>query len=206
MTEIRAFITDSDLLSADSEQILGTISIRYERRYLESKTERQKSGALAAALLLKSFAGIGREYGMECNEHGKPYVPGKPHFSLSHSDELTVLAVSETMPVGIDIEQIGRVTPRVIRKVSSIDMSSVSELDLAREWTRVEAALKLKGTGFYADPLKLDKETLFFTSCVHDGRYITCAAETEHVLKAGLVRFEVKGNNITYTIESIQKG
>lgn len=206
MTEIHAFITDSDLLSAYSEQILGTISTRYERRYLESKTERQKSGALAAALLLKSFAGIGREAGMEYNEHGKPYVPGKPHFSLSHSDELTVLAVSGDMPVGIDIEQIGRVTPRIIKKVSHFDTSSASELDLVREWTRVEAALKLKGTGFYADPLKLDNEDLFYTSCVHDGRFITCAAEKEHCLTVGLVKFEIKDNRITYMIENVQKG
>ncbi len=200
------FITDSDVLPDCSEQILGMISSRYKRRYMEAKTARQRTGALAAALLLRCFAGIGCDDRMECNEHGKPFVNGKPFFSLSHSDELTVLAVSEVMPVGADIEQIGRVTPRVIRKVSCLDASSSSELELTQEWTRVEAALKLKGTGFYADPLKCDKEALFYTSCVHDGRFISCAAEKEHCLTACLVRFEIEDEIIRYTLENIQKG
>ena len=148
MTEIHAYITNSEDIPETVGRSPGWINPRYERRYREAKIAQQKSGALAAGLLLSCFAGIGPDEELLCNEYGKPYIPGKPFFSLSHSDGLAVLAVSHEDCVGIDIERIDRVTPRIIRKVSRFDTTSASQIELAREWTRVEADLKMNGTGF----------------------------------------------------------
>ena len=203
MTEIRIYIAGSDSLIEKSDKILDSVSDRYRQKYNELKTEQQRSGALAAALLLMFFAGIGAEDEVLCNEYGKPYLPGKPEFSISHSDDFAVLAVSGDQPVGVDIERIGRVTPRVIRKVSNMDAASSSELDLALEWTRVEARLKLKGTGFYADPLKYEGKSLFYSSCAYDGHCITCATASEHTVTVDRVDFKIEEDSISYTTENI---
>ena len=206
MTQIHAYVTDFGCFPENDRLIFHGINMRYERRYKEAKTGHQKSGALAASLLLQCFAGIGPEEKILCNEYGKPYVPGKPFFSISHSDGLTVLAVSHEGHVGIDIERIDRVTPRIIQKVSHFDTAAASQTELAREWTRVEAALKLKGTGFYSDPLKMEEAGIFYSSCVFDGHVITCASATEHVFEAQFVSFVFKESSISYKTENIQKG
>ena len=206
MTQIHAYVTDSGCFPENDRRNLPRINMRYERRYKEAKTGHQKSGALAASLLLQCFAGIGPEEEILCNEYGKPYVPGKPFFSISHSDGLTVLAVSHEENIGIDIERIDRVTPRIIQKVSRYDTAAASQTELAREWTRVEAALKLKGTGFYSDPLKTEEARACYSSCDFDGHVITCASAAEHVFEVQFVSFVFKDSGITFNTENIQKG
>ncbi len=203
MTEIRVYIAGSGGLSDKSVKILDSVNDRYRRKYDQSKMEHQKSGALAAALLLRFFAGIGEKDEILCNKYGKPYVPGKPEFSISHSDEFAVLAVSGDQPVGVDIERIGRVTPRVIRKVSKSNVDSSSEFELALEWTRVEARLKLKGTGFYEDPLKNEGNSLFYSSCAYDDHCITCATDSEHTVTVDRVYFKIEEDSISYITENI---
>ena len=159
--------------------------------------------SLATAVLLACFAGIGPDDKLFRNESGKPYAVGKDHFSISHSDHFTVLALSDDEPVGIDIERVGRVTARIIRKVSRYETGSASETELAREWTKVEAALKQKGTGFYSDPLQLDLDALFFSTYLHEGYCITCASEIPHVFSLDLVNAYVEDNIIKYKSENI---
>lgn len=203
MTEIRVYLVASGGIPDHSGMIIDTIGKHYRSRFMGSKLEQQKAGALAAALLLSAFAGIGREDDIVCNKYGKPFVKGKPEFSISHSDDLTVLAVSDEDSVGVDIERIGRVTPRVIRKVSNIETRALNDFDLALEWTRVEARLKLKGTGFYADPLKAEEAPACYSSCVYYDHCITCAAFSEHNVTFRLVNFEFENNLIEYKTKII---
>ncbi|MDR3354554.1 MAG: hypothetical protein LBO21_05905, partial [Synergistaceae bacterium] len=60
--------------------------------------EKDRLRSLAGALLLYEILGAPKIlYG----EHGKPYIPGGPNFSLSHSADYAVLAVDRE-PVGVD--------------------------------------------------------------------------------------------------------
>ena len=203
MADIRAFIVDSRGLAAFSDVLPGLINERYRTEYFSSGLEQQKKNKLASGTLLACFAGIGPDEKLFCNESGKLCAAGKYHFSISHSDHFTVLALSEDEPVGIDIVRVGRPTARIIRKVSRLDTGSASEAELAREWTRVEAALKQIGTGFYSDPLQLDFDGLIFSTVFFEGYCITCASEKPHGFRLDLVNVYVEDNIINYTSENI---
>lgn len=43
---------------------------------------------------------------LQYSPFGKPFWPGGPYFSISHSADLTAIAVSDTLNIGLDIQQI----------------------------------------------------------------------------------------------------
>ena len=109
--------------------------------------------------------------------HQRPVVAeGLPpiNFSISHLDELVLVAVSETLEVGVDVECIDQdVNPDVIAEFSHFDEHhSVGGLPRPREirefirlWTLKEAYTKMVGTGhsldfksikFTLDPVRLN--------------------------------------------------
>ncbi|MFE3323813.1 4'-phosphopantetheinyl transferase family protein [Streptomyces sp. NPDC059176] len=89
--------------------------------------------------------------------HGKPEVPGSPvSFSLSHAGGQVLLALTEGVDVGVDVERTGgRYAERLAAMVlSSAELSSLaSVVPWRREhafrvyWTRKEALLKTVGLG-----------------------------------------------------------
>jgi 4'-phosphopantetheinyl transferase len=92
------------------------------------------------------------------DHHGKPHLqPPALQFNLSHTDGLVVLAVSDTMPVGVDVEQTSRevaalalaqryFSTREVKALEALDGTAQRELFFA-QWTLKEAWLKAKGTG-----------------------------------------------------------
>ena len=93
---------------------------------------------------------------------GRPQVaPGLPqvHFCVSHIETMSVIAVSRDVPVGVDIETIGRAcagviedfcSPRERRALAQLNEPARSRA-FARLWTLKEAYTKLTGTGLAAD-------------------------------------------------------
>lgn len=89
--------------------------------------------------------------------NGKPYVPGGPPFSLSHSGELALIAISDNAPVGVDIEQIKtdrpveRIAQRYLSPYEREALQSLSGEELVEAfhwcWTAKEAYLKALGVG-----------------------------------------------------------
>ncbi len=85
---------------------------------------------------------------------GKPYVEGGPHFNLSHSDHLFLLAVAG-FELGVDIEALRPIDEGVVALVFTAAEQAVwravplSERDVAflRCWTRKEAMAKACGEG-----------------------------------------------------------
>ncbi|MGW3242392.1 4'-phosphopantetheinyl transferase family protein [Streptomyces sp. NPDC001070] len=124
---------------------------------------------VALRLLLAAYLGtrpgavpLTRETCPACGgPHGRPAVEGgAPHFSLSHSRELTLLAFAAT-PVGVDVEALpGEATVEGVWQ--SLHPAEVDELGalppvergpaFARAWARKEAYLKGLGTGLARDP------------------------------------------------------
>ncbi len=92
------------------------------------------------------------------SEFGKPYLDADVHFSISHSEDYVVCAISVKNPVGIDIEKI---RPFIIEDYRSSFteeeykqvFESKNRLDsFFNFWTRRESVIKLDGRGFFLDP------------------------------------------------------
>jgi 4'-phosphopantetheinyl transferase len=113
---------------------------------------------------------------LEAGERGKPrlspmFDQATPHFNLSHSGGLAVLAVSWEGPLGIDLEfrdrrlDPARLAPTVLvaserRALECSESGEVLAKFLAM-WTAKEARMKLTGEGMALDPrlieLRLDQ-------------------------------------------------
>ncbi len=85
---------------------------------------------------------------------GKPYVDGGPHFNLSHSGALAMIAVSASTPVGVDLERPARrsradLVRRVCSTAEQAHVAAAADPDAAfiRLWVRKEAVLKASGEG-----------------------------------------------------------
>ncbi|MGW6054717.1 4'-phosphopantetheinyl transferase family protein [Streptomyces sp. NPDC055189] len=90
--------------------------------------------------------------------HGRPAVAGGagPHFSLSHTDGLALLAFADDRPVGADVEKLpsADVLADVATSLHPREQEELAELPaaerplaFARCWTRKEAVLKGTGEG-----------------------------------------------------------
>jgi 4'-phosphopantetheinyl transferase len=90
--------------------------------------------------------------------HGKPeLVDRRPHFNLSHSGEIALVAVSEEIEVGVDIERIdpGRDFLAIAARALGPDAVAALQATEAAErgnafydlWARREALLKCGGGG-----------------------------------------------------------
>ena len=90
--------------------------------------------------------------------HGKPEVDGGPRFSLSHCDDLALVAVAD-VEVGVDVEPDARRVDAVPRVLTPAELASVAAGDrrgLLRLWCRKEALAKARGTGLAVGSGDLD--------------------------------------------------
>lgn len=75
---------------------------------------------------------------------GKPYLPGGPHFSISHSGGMVLLAVCADSPVGCDVEPTSRSAKNeaaILRKILPVG-AVASDRPFLYHWTAYEARLK----------------------------------------------------------------
>jgi 4'-phosphopantetheinyl transferase len=93
-------------------------------------------------------------------EHGKPELAGRePCFSLSHCDDLALVAVADA-EVGVDVEPASRRVDAVPRVLTPAELATLPadgrEAALLRLWCRKEALAKARGTGMAIEPERLD--------------------------------------------------
>lgn len=115
---------------------------------------------------------------------GKPYIPGGPEFSLSHSGTLAVIALAD-VPVGADAEK-DRPVGEAVRLRALTGAERADSRDFLFFWTRKEAALKCLGTGvdraldsldIRADSAELDGRTIFLHTARFGSYYLSSAAD-----------------------------
>ena len=115
---------------------------------------------------------------------GKPYIPGGPEFSLSHSGTLAVIALAD-VPVGADAEK-DRPVGEAVRLRALTGAERTDSRDFLFFWTRKEAALKCLGTGVdraldsldvRADSAELDGRTIFLHTARFGSYYLSSAAD-----------------------------
>lgn len=156
--------------AAGLEVGLGLLDERERSRYdrFRHDAHRTAYGVAHVGLreLLAAYTGVGpgtlRMVSQTCptcaEPHGRPAVDveGAPHFSLSHSGALVLIAVAGT-PVGADVEELPaahtvdqiapRLHPREREEIAALTEPEDRRLAFARCWTRKEAFLKGTGEG-----------------------------------------------------------
>jgi 4'-phosphopantetheinyl transferase len=136
----------SPFLSPDEEERAARFRFENDRvRWIRARSALRLvlSGYLASAPETLRFT---------YNENGKPALAGI-EFNLSHAGDFAMIAISESAPVGIDIE---RIRPEVeIRKL----LERLGEIDLPygvdelyARWTRREARTKAAGGQLFVAP------------------------------------------------------
>lgn len=144
------------------------------------KTKDRQRSLLAGVLLKQALEKEGLDYSqvkIATTPEGKPYLPELPnlHFSLSHSGEYVVCAISDK-PVGVDIEGVDRgifapekkekmlslvdkcLCPSEMETFASCPKEEIKELFL-KYWTRKEAYSKAIGKGIGMDFSAIDTES-----------------------------------------------
>lgn len=86
----------------------------------------------------------------QIGSRGKPYLPGGPEFSISHSRGVAGCAV-DSGPVGLDIERVREFTPGMRGKICTqgeLLLTGGDDFLLTQLWTCKESYMKLTGLGF----------------------------------------------------------
>lgn len=105
---------------------------------------------LKSWMMLREMSGLVGEWSY--NEHGKPYIPDGPYFSISHCKQSIAVAIDDE-PVGIDIESIHRADEDLIirtmcaREQEEIRSAQDPTRAFTRLWTQKEALVKAQGIG-----------------------------------------------------------
>ena len=143
---MNVYVLDIAPLRGREREALALLSEERREKALRIRREDARLRSIGAGLLLRE-AGIASPFSY--GGHGKPYIPGGVHFSLSHSGELCALAVCGA-PIGLDAEKIAPVRRAAARALTDEErefMETDPERRFAYLWTRKEAVLKCTGAG-----------------------------------------------------------
>lgn len=128
----------------------------------EQLRQRYICGRLALRQLLSRFTGQPpASIRIDYNAWGKPEVRGGPHFNVSNSRDLALVAVGEAGPVGVDVEVGMSLSAAELDGVLSPDERSMARRirleddDRVRLWVRKESVLKVLGKGVSYDPCNI---------------------------------------------------
>lgn len=162
--EVRVVSVDLSADPADARDLLDEDERARADRFHFPRHGRRFTNARAAlrrtlgALLGEEPAGLEFEYG----ERGKPLLPAHAgvHFNLSHSGDRALIAMTRLAPVGVDLELHKEIEVEAVgrRTFSAAEYEGLLALPqeeryaaFFRIWTRKEAVVKARGTGFGAD-------------------------------------------------------
>ncbi len=124
-------------------------------------------------------------------ENGKPYVEAPIYFSLSHTESLICLAVSEK-EVGVDMERIDRAVdfPVIASRYFPYRSPKTKE-EFLELWVQMESAVKFIGGTLAVDGKKctLEENQVFhpdypplFTQRVHHDNHVICLCQADEEL------------------------
>ena len=129
--------------------MLPLVSEQRREQALRFKHTMGQFCCLKSWLMLKELSVFSHQHSeFRYNEHGKPYIPGGPHFSISHCKEGIAVAVNDK-PIGVDIEAIRHADAELIaRTMNEEEQQQIhSDRDFTRLWTQKEAVVKMQGIG-----------------------------------------------------------
>lgn len=153
--DIAVHIVDMDALADAAGDASAWLSARESAHWggLRETLERSRFATGRAALrALIGAPGAAGEFSL--NPNGKPFLPGRPHFSFADTGGVALIAIADA-PVGIDIEAARDIAVpadwaerhpalAAMRRGRERDGDSAS-LRFLRAWTRLEALVKRDG-------------------------------------------------------------
>lgn len=156
---LRLYETNLCALTAYAQQALALLPDARCARAKACRDEKTRLGIIGAGLLLRYALDTDAAAQICCGVYGKPSLPGRAEFSLSHGG-LAVLAVSDA-PVGADAEQLERTASaaHLVRLLTPEEAQWLCETPDARFsvlWTRKEAVMKATGLGLRLAPSAID--------------------------------------------------
>ena len=157
--------------------------IRKEKALRHVKEEDQLRSALAG-LLIRRYVG---EETIVFNPHGKPSIPGRNSFNVSHGGDYVGIYLAEE-EAGLDIEPVSRCSLQIALAAFTEEERKLvkDQRSFAEAWTRKEAISKCLGRGIESPrttgvtPLDdgrylYEGETYRVMSLFHDGHEIAMA-------------------------------
>lgn len=121
--------------------------------------DRDRARALRPQLLAECLGCSPDDIQIATGEKGKPTLTTDPtlHFSVSHTGNVSMLALTRVAPVGVDIERIRAVpyAEKILKRffpdeaIAEILSSDNKELRFVRAWTRAEATVKVRGASVW---------------------------------------------------------
>ncbi len=171
-----------EFLSEDEQVRAGSFA------YQELRDRWTVSRATLRAILGRYVESAPSDLQFEHADFGKPYLAGESShnifFNLSHSDNVALVAVTATAPVGIDVERVraipdwNRVANRFFSSSENAALSGVDQQHRERAfyncWTRKEAIIKATGEGLSAclDAFDVTLEPGEPAAVLHDRRSV----------------------------------
>jgi len=193
------------LREENHENLLQTELLKFPFSYIKKikKFRRWQDAQLSLLGRLLLFRSIKQIFDLEFspksilyNDYGKPYFKENPiHFSISHSGEIVICAITSNCEIGIDIEKISNINidnfkdtidPNEWFKIIS---SAQPKTEFYDYWTKKEAAIKAHGFGQSNDftlsnisdhPSIITTDFLYFKEIKIDTNYkCTIATKTD---------------------------
>ena len=143
--------TKLSLLPANLQTIISNYKIN------EKKQQRITGIELITTALLKNKMDANLISTIQYNPYGKPFINAEIDFSVSYSDNNTILGFIKNGSVGVDIEQIKRVDYKLYKDYFTknewdfMNQNSFEETIFFKLWTRKEATIKAIGKGAFFD-------------------------------------------------------
>ena len=175
------YLFDVNALTGREDEALARLSPGRREKARRLRRGPSRLLSLGAGLLIARFFPVKEPL---IAPGGKPYIPGGPEFSLSHSGTLAVIALAD-VPVGADAEK-DRPVGEAVRLRALTGAERADSRDFLFFWTRKEAALKCLGTGvdraldsldIRADSAELDGRTIFLHTARFGSYYLSSAAD-----------------------------
>ncbi|WP_414463083.1 4'-phosphopantetheinyl transferase family protein [Hyphomicrobium sp. DY-1] len=165
--DIRIFFVDLDSAAAglevEEERTPRLSAADVERAEAMKNIEARRlwrASRIATRIALERIVGPGlRQIPFEIEPGGRPVLPGRvAHFSISHTGSAALIAVSTSMPLGVDLERRARplkMSPdrrhRIVAAAGRLAaqplLSADNDADVIAAWVRLEAVAKALGIG-----------------------------------------------------------
>jgi 4'-phosphopantetheinyl transferase len=165
--DIRIFFVDLDSAAAglevEEERTPRLSPADVERAEAMKNIEARRhwrASRIATRIALERIVGPGlRQIPFEIEPGGRPVLPGRlAHFSISHTGSAALIAVSASMPLGVDLERRARplkmspdrrhrIVAAVGRFAAQPHLSAANDADVIAAWVRLEAVAKALGIG-----------------------------------------------------------
>ena len=168
------------------EVMLNLADEHIKQRIKKLQNKQQKINSLVGNVLrkymIKSVFKIDfKDQVISFEKNGKLFLKDYPHihFNISHSEDFVACVVADKR-VGIDIQKIipakDNISKYVFNEITIdlINNSLNKDLEFTKQWTKLEAYLKLKGTGFVGNKKSFESNVKWEFAYVGD--YVICVA------------------------------